>query len=178
MKNFGHKVKETYVEEVVTSCHHELVNVVALEMHTCSVEISDMMFEQVRVICDVWMRGTCDVWMRGTCDAVKEVTYVVAEGSVIGDAEQVRVICDDEQVRVISGVDRVIYGLEKVRVICGVGKKGVTCDVQEIVIYADRENVLDAIQETEICAVNLILILAWNKVIFLLGRVIPQVNAS
>lgn len=88
---------------MVTSCHHELVNVVALEMHTCSVEISDMMSEQVRVICDVWMRGTCD--------AVKEVTYVVAEGSVIGDAEQVRVICDDEQVRVISGVDRVIYGL-------------------------------------------------------------------
>lgn len=170
MKNFGHKVKETYVEEVVTSCHHELVTVVALEMHTCSVEISDMMFERVRVICDVWMRGTCD--------AVKEVTYVVAEGRVIGDAEQVRVICDDEQVRVISGVDRVIYGLEKVRVICGVGKKEVTCDVQEIVIYADRENVLDAIQESVICAVNLILILAWNKVIFLLGRVIPQVSAS
>lgn len=62
--------------------------------------------------------------------------------------------------------------------ICGVGKKGVTCDVQEIVIYADRENVLDAIQESEICVVNLISIFAWNKVIFLLERVNPQVSAS
>lgn len=96
---------------------------------------------------------------------------------VICDYEQVRV-CGGGEVRVIFGADRVIYGLEKVRVICGFGKVEVTCDVQENVIYADRENELDAIQESVICAVNLIVILSWNEVIFLLGKVIPQVTAS
>lgn len=78
MKNFDQKAKETYVEEVGTFCHHELVTSVALEMHTCSVEIFDMMIEQERVICDVRVRGTCD--------AVQEVTSVAAEGRVICDA--------------------------------------------------------------------------------------------